>query len=635
MVTITLPDGSKKNFPQPLSGIEIAKSISPLLAKKAVAVKIGDKVEDLTVILDHDADIKIITFQDVEGLDILRHSATHIMAQAVKILYPEAQLAIGPVIKDGFYYDFLINSSISTDDFSAIEGKMQEIIESNLEVTKEVWPRQQAIEYFSKQGENFKVEIIASIPEAENITVYKQGNFVDLCRGPHLYNTSQVAAFKLLKVSGAYWRGDAKNLQLQRIYGTAWPTSKQLIAYLNFWEEAEKRDHRKIGKELELFHMQEEAVGEIFWHEKGYIIFKTLQAYIREKLKDDYAEVKTPILVDRKLWEKSGHWEKFKENMFVSETEHKTFAIKPMSCPCHVQIFNHGLKTYKELPLRLSEFGSCHRNEPSGSLHGLMRVRAFTQDDAHIFCTEEQVMEESLKFCDLLREVYAELGFKEVKVKFSDRPEVRAGEDKTWDKAEEALKKAVIAANIHFEINAGEGAFYGPKLEFVLTDAIGREWQCGTLQMDFILPQKLSAFYIAADGKKYHPIMLHRAILGTFERFIGILLENYSGKLPLWLAPWQVAVVMVTDKVKSYEEEVFHLLQANNIRSVRNKDSSKTLDAQIRYYSTQKVPYIWVLGMKEATDRTVSLRRLGSKHVTILDLNAALLSLKGTIKNKL
>lgn len=621
-ITITLPDGKKKAYAQGATGMDIAKDIGPGLAKAALAIKVNGHAWDLSRVIETDADIAIITPASPEGLEIIRHDAAHILAEAVKELFPETQVTIGPAIENGFYYDFAREKPFSTEDLETIEKRMLEIVKRDETIQREVWERDDAVAFFKNQGENYKAEIIASIPEGQPVTLYRQGNFIDLCRGPHAPSTGKIKAFKLMKVAGAYWRGDSRNAMLQRIYGTAWEDEKALKAYLLRLEEAEKRDHRRLGKEMGLFHIQEEATGQIFWHDKGWIIYRILEDYIRTKLRQNgYQEVRTPILVDRSLWEKSGHWEKFRENMFTSESEEKTLAIKPMNCPCHVQIFNHsGVKSYRDLPLRMAEFGTCHRNEPSGALHGIMRVRAFIQDDAHIFCTEDQVTSETVAFCNLLLAVYKDLGFEEVQVKFSDRPKVRAGEDTIWDKAEHALKQAVTAANLSYTLNPGEGAFYGPKLEFVLRDAIGRDWQCGTLQVDFVLPERLDASYIGADGNKHRPVMLHRAILGSMERFIGILIEQHAGKFPVWLAPIQVAVATITNDTDAYAEEISTLLRAHNIRTVTDTSSEK-ISYKIRHHSTQKVPLILAVGKREQEERTVSVRRLGSQTQEILALN--------------
>ncbi len=621
VINITLPDGSLRSYPKAITGSEIAKSIGEGLAKVAIAIKINDKLSDLSLPINTDSKISIITNKNSEALDIIRHDTAHILAQAVQELFPDVQVTIGPNIEDGFYYDFARDKSFTTEDLDKIENKMREIITRNEKIERIVMSRNEAIEFFKQKGESYKVELISAIPESEEISLYRQGNFIDLCRGPHAYSTGYPKFFKLMKVAGAYWRGNAKNAMLQRIYGTAWLTEKDLKQYLTRLEEAHKRDHRKIGKEMELFHIQEEAVGQIFWHNKGWTLYRTLENYIRNKIEQaGYKEVKTPILVDRILWEKSGHWEKFGQNMFTSESEEKTLAIKPMNCPCHVQIFNQGIKSYRDLPLRMAEFGMCHRNESSGSLHGLMRVRGFTQDDAHIFCTEEQITSETVSFCGLLKEVYKDLGFENIKVKFSDRPEVRAGDDAVWDKAETSLKQAVKAANLEYTLNPGEGAFYGPKLEFALVDALGRDWQCGTLQVDFVLPERLNANYIAQDGSKQRPVMLHRAILGAFERFIGILIEQCAGHFPLWLAPTQVVVVTVTNEADSYAKKIYQELISSGIRAEIDC-SSQQISYKIRLHSSNKTPIIVAVGKKEMQDAMVSIRRLGSNEQKTLEFN--------------
>ncbi len=538
MPVITLPDGSQRSYDQPLTVADVAASIGPGLAKAALAGRVDGKLVDTSHLIDRDASVAIVTAKDADGLEIIRHSTAHLLAQAVQAIYPDAQVTIGPVIEDGFYYDFAFSRPFTPDDLAKFEAKMHELAKADLKVERRVMSRDAAVETFKKLGEHYKAEIIASIPANEDISLYGQGDWFDLCRGPHVPSTGKLGAFKLMKVAGAYWRGDSKNAMLQRIYGTAWPDEKSLKAYLTRLEEAEKRDHRRLGRELDLFHTQEEAVGSVFWHPKGHTLWRTIEAYMRGRLEQaGYVEVKTPQLIDRVLWEKSGHWENYRPNMFIAESEDRILAVKPMNCPGHVLIYRQGIKSYRDLPLRMAEFGACHRNEPSGALHGLMRVRAFTQDDAHIFCTEDQINSETVAFCNLLMSVYKDFGFEEVRVKFSDRPAKRAGSDATWDKAEGALKSAVEAAGLEYTLNPGEGAFYGPKLEFVLRDAIGRDWQCGTLQVDFVLPERLGAEYIGEDGAAHRPVMLHRAILGSMERFIGILIENHAGKFPTWLAP--------------------------------------------------------------------------------------------------
>lgn len=613
MINVIFPDGSKKQFSKNITGMEIAESISKSLAKAAMVVEVDGKLTDLSTPIASDCKFRILTDKDPEVLEIIRHDAAHIIAEAAKEVFPDVQVTIGPAIKDGFYYDFAKDTPFTTVDLEKIEAKMHHIVKRNEKFIREEWDRDDAIKMFKEMGEHYKAEIIESIPAGEQITLYRQGNFIDLCRGPHCPSTGKIRHFKLMKVAGAYWRGDSNNEMLQRIYGTAWATKEQLDDYLYRLEEAEKRDHRKLGKELDLFHFQEEAQGMPFWHNKGWSIYRTLEKYIRRKLeKANYSEVKTPVMVDKKLWEDSGHWEKFRDDMFTVASEDKVHALKPMSCPCHVQIFNQGTKSYRDLPLRMAEFGSCYRNEASGGLHGLLRVRHFVQDDAHIFCSEDQINVETVEFCKLLQEVYNDFGFKKVKVKFSDRPEVRAGDDSVWDKSEAALKEAVKEAGLEYEMNPGEGAFYGPKLEFVLTDAMGRDWQCGTLQVDFVLPERLGAEYIAAGGHKERPVMLHRAIIGTFERFMGILIEEYAGKFPLWLAPVQVAVVGITNDLDDHISAIHAKLIAAGIRSELDISREK-VNYKIRNFSNQKVPIIAVIGKKEQEDGTVTLRRLGSQ----------------------
>ena len=613
-INIIFPDDSNKKFAKGITGFEIAKSIAPSLAKTALAIKIDDTLYDLDSQINKDAKIEIITPKSGQiALDIIRHDAAHIMAQAVKQLYPDVQVTIGPAIENGFYYDFARQTPFSQDDLIAIEQKMHQISKANHPFKRKVMARKDAVKFFEDMGENYKSKIIADIDKSEEISLYEQGDFIDLCRGPHAPSTAHIKYFKLMKVAGAYWKGDSKNEMLQRIYGTAWESKESLDKYLHMIEEAKKRDHRKLGKQLDLFHIQDEATGSVFWHKNGWIIFREIEQYIRNKLEEnDYIEVRTPQLVDRSLWEKSGHWDKFRENMFIAKSENRTLAVKPMNCPCHVQIFNQELKSYKQLPLRMAEFGSCHRNESSGSLHGIMRVRAFTQDDAHIFCQEDQINSETIAFCNMLSQIYNDFGFSDIKVKFSTRPEVRAGDDKTWDKSEKALEQAVKAAGLEYDINPGEGAFYGPKLEFILTDAIGRQWQCGTLQVDFILPKRLDASYIASDGSKKIPVMIHRAILGSFERFIGILIENFGGKFPLWLAPTQIMILTITNEFDDYALLIHKQLKDNKIRADIDLDSSSKISYKIRNYSLKKIPYIVVIGKKEVENKLVTIRKLGS-----------------------
>jgi len=621
MIKITLPDASVKDFESGIDGVGIAKSIAISLAKNALAIKVNGDLKDLSFQLNCDCAIEIITPKSKEALEIIRHDCAHLMAQAVKEIYPQTQVTIGPAIENGFYYDFARKEAFSEEDLEKIENKMREISKRNDEIKREEWDRDEAIKFFDKIGEKYKAEIISSIPINEKISLYRQGNFIDLCRGPHSPSTSHVKYFKLMKVAGAYWRGDSKNEMLQRIYGTAWESEESLKNYLQMLEEADKRDHRKLGKQLDLFHIQEEAVGSVFWHHKGYIIYREIENYIRQKISQKgYLEVKTPQLIDRSLWEKSGHWEKFHENMFIAESEHRLLAVKPMNCPGHVQIFNQDLKSYRQLPLRMAEFGSCHRNESSGSLHGIMRVRSFTQDDAHIFCEEHQINSETSDFCDLLKEVYRDFGFENILVKFSTRPDKRAGSDEVWDKAEKALEQAIKHAGLDYELNPGEGAFYGPKLEFTLVDALKRQWQCGTLQVDFVLPERLDVNYIAQDGTRKRPVMLHRAILGSLERFIGIILENYAGKLPLWLAPVQVVIAPITNDFDDYAKEIFKQLQDQGIRVEVDLDAQK-ISYKIRQHSLQKIPYIAVVGKKELESNSLSARKLGEENQQIYNVS--------------
>lgn len=637
MVAITLPDGAVRQFENAVTGMEVATSISEGLAKKAMAVKVNGEAWDLSRQITEDAEVAIIVRDkaDPEALEIIRHDCAHVLAEAVQELFPGTQVSIGPAIENGFYYDFYRDEPFRPEDLETIEAKMAEIIDRGESFTREVWDRETAIAHFSDQGEKFKVELVQDLPQDETITIYKQGTWTDLCRGPHAPTTKYIGkAFKLQRVSGAYWRGDSKREQMQRIYGTAWENPKQLKAYLLQLEEAAKRDHRKLGREMELFHIQEEATGSIFWHQKGWQLYRTIEAYMRDRLEGaDYQEVKTPQLVDRKLWEASGHWEKFRENMFTTgdaieegDSEPKILALKPMNCPCHVQIFNQGVKSYRDLPLRMAEFGSCMRNESSGSLHGIMRVRAFTQDDAHIFARPDQINSETISFCSLLQSIYKDFGFQEVMVKFSDRPATRAGSDEIWDQAENALREAIEAAGLPYEMNPGEGAFYGPKLEFVLKDAIGRDWQCGTLQVDFVLPERLGAQFMDEDGERKRPVMLHRAILGSFERFIGILIENFEGKFPLWLAPQQIVVATITSDANEYAEQVAKQMQAAGLRVTTDLRNEK-INYKVREHSLSKVPVIAVVGKKEAEEDKVALRRLGGKNQDIQRLEDAISSL--------
>ena len=624
MVAITLPDGSERTFDGPVTGAELAADIGPGLAKAALAVRINGELKDLSGSIEADSEVSIITSKDEDALELLRHDCAHVMAEAVKELFPETQVTIGPNIENGFFYDFSRSKPFVPEDLEKIEARMHKIVKRDEDISREVRDRSEAIEFFKSQGEHYKAEIIEGIPGDEEVSLYRQGDFIDLCRGPHLPSTGKLGkAFKLTKLAGAYWRGDSKNEMLQRIYGTCWADKKQLKAYLHMVEEAEKRDHRRLGREMGLFHLQDVAAGSVFWHPKGWTLYRTLRNYMRARLeKAGYREVNTPQMVDRMLWEASGHWEKFRENMFTTEVEDTVLALKPMNCPCHVQIFKQGITSYRDLPIRMAEFGSCHRNEPSGALHGLMRVRAFVQDDAHIFCTEDQITSETQAFCTLLLSVYKDLGFEDVVVQFSDRPEVRAGTDETWDKAEQALRDATAQTGLETELNPGDGAFYGPKLDFILRDAIGREWQCGTLQVDFVLPERLDAHYIGEDGDKHRPVMLHRAILGSFERFLGILIENYTGKFPLWLAPLQVVVATITNDADDYASEVMAELEAAGLRSELDTRNEK-INYKIREHSHAKVPVIMVVGAKEAADGSVAVRRLGGKDQENLALKEA------------
>ena len=625
-VTMTLPDGKAMTFAKGVTGGEIAAAIGPGLAKAALIIMLDGKEWDLFRPIEHDANIRIITKKDPESLELIRHDMAHILAMAVQALYPGTQVTIGPAIDDGFYYDFARDEPFTPEDLPKIEEEMRKIIKAGLPTRREVWPRDAAVDHFKGIGETYKAELIASIPANEDVSVYWHGDWHDLCRGPHFRTTAEVGdAFKLTKIAGAYWRGDAKNAQLQRIYGTAWRDKKELDEYLTRLEEAEKRDHRKLGREMNLFHLQEEAVGQVFWHPDGHTLYRTLEAYIRRRVGEaGYQEIKTPLLFDRKLWEQSGHWATFHQNMFIAEveSENRTLAVKPMNCPGHIQVFKQGTKSYRELPYRLAEFGSCHRYEPSGALHGLMRVRGFVQDDAHIFCTHEQITDETKAFCELLLRAYRDLGFPEVKVKLATRPEKRIGSDEVWDLAETSLEKATQAAGLTFTYNKGEGAFYGPKLEFTLTDAIGREWQCGTLQVDFNMPERLGASYIGEDGSKRPPVMLHRAIVGSMERFIGVLIEHYAGKFPLWLAPVQVAVATVVSDAEAYAREVVDALKKAGLHVVLDIEN-QTVNYKVRRHSLAKVPNLLVLGRREAENRTVTLRKLGSEGQENLALDAA------------
>ncbi|MBT7248148.1 MAG: threonine--tRNA ligase [Rhodospirillaceae bacterium] len=629
MVAITLPDGSVRSFDNPVSGAELAADIGPGLAKAALAIRLNGALDDLSTVIDADSDVAVITDKDEEALDLIRHDAAHVLAEAVQELWPGTQVTIGPNIESGFYYDFAREEPFTPEDLETIEKKMLDVIERNDTFTKEVWDRDKAVQTFRDMGEAYKAELIEAIPAGEDVRIYRQGDWFDLCRGPHLPSTGRVGkAFKLMKVAGAYWRGDSDNEMLQRIYGTAWRTPRELRAYLHMLEEAEKRDHRRLGREMGLFHQQEQATGSVFWHPKGWTFYRAIQNYMRLRLEaGGYVEVNTPQMVDRSLWEDSGHWEKFREHMFIAESEDRMLAIKPMNCPCHVQIFKQGQTSYRDLPLRMAEFGACARNEPSGALHGLMRVRAFVQDDAHIFCTEDQIEEETKRFIDLLASIYKDFGFEDFVIKFADRPEVRAGSDETWDRAEKALLDASRAAGVELVMNPGEGAFYGPKLEFVLRDAIGRDWQCGTHQVDFVLPERLDASYVGEDGDKHRPVMLHRAILGSFERFIGILIENYAGRFPLWLAPVQIVVATITNDSDDYARQVQAQANAAGLRAELDLRNEK-INYKVREHSHAKVPVILVVGAREAEDESVAMRRLGGKQQEVLALQDALARLK-------
>ena len=626
MPAITLPDGSVRPFDGPVTGTAIAAAIGPGLARAALAMKVDGKLTDLTTEIARDAAVMFVTRKDDTALEMIRHDCAHVLAEAVQSLFPGTQVTIGPSIEHGFYYDFARNEPFTQEDLPAIEAKMREIIGRAAAFQRSEIDRDEAIAVFEAKGEAYKAELIRDLPASETITLYSQGDWIDLCRGPHMRTTGDVGgAFKLTKVAGAYWRGDHRNKMLSRIYGTAWRDQKELDAYLTMVEEAERRDHRKIGREMDLFHQQEEATGSVFWHPKGWKLYRTAEAYMRRRLEQvGYQEVKTPQLIDRALWEASGHWEKFRDHMFIAkvEDEDKTLALKPMNCPGHVLIFKQGLRSYRELPLRLAEFGACHRYEPSGALHGIMRVRAFTQDDAHIFCTEDQIASETVHFVALLSSIYADFGFPSFRVKFSDRPATRAGTDATWDRAEGALRDACKTAGVEYELNPGEGAFYGPKLEFVLRDAIGRDWQCGTLQVDFVLPERLDAEYVGEDGARHRPVMLHRAILGSFERFLGILIEQYAGRFPLWLAPVQVAVATIVSDADAFAGEVAQALRGAGL-SVKLDTANQKINAKVREHSLQHVPVMLVVGRNEAAARTVAIRRLGSQAQEILPLEDA------------
>lgn len=636
MPKITLPDGSERQFETPVSGADVAASIGEGLARAAVAVRVDGAPWDLTRLIENDATVEILTRDSDDGLELLRHDAAHVLAEAVKELWPETQVTIGPAIENGFYYDFAREEAFTDADLETIEARMKEIVARNEPIEREVWERDKAIEFFRSIGEEYKAEIIENIPPDEDLTLYRQGDFIDLCRGPHLPSTGKLGkSFKLTHVSGAYWRGDAKNEMLQRVYGTAWSNDKQLKKYLHMLEEAEKRDHRRLGRVMDLFHFQEESPGAVFWHAKGWSLFQSLIAFMREQQNAaGYQEISTPEIISRSLWEASGHWESFGESMFTTETvDGRTYAIKPMNCPGHVQVFKQGITSYRDLPYRLAEFGKCYRYEPSGALHGMMRVRAFTQDDAHIFCTPEQITEESIAVCDLILGIYREFGFSDVQIKYADRPDVRVGDDAVWDQAEAALVKALEVAGLKYTHNPGEGAFYGPKLEFVLRDAIGRDWQCGTLQVDLNMPGRLGATYIGEDGNKHLPVMLHRAIFGSLERFIGILLEHYAGNLPLWLAPVQVKILTITSGMDEYATEIEAILRANGLRAETDLRNEK-ISYKVREHSVAKIPVQFVVGQRELENRSVAIRRLGSNSQEVTSLEDALVGLRTEIENR-
>jgi threonyl-tRNA synthetase len=634
MPVITLPDGFKREFDDAVTVMEVAKSIGSGLAKATLAGKVNNELVDASTILTEDSDLQIITSKDEEGLEVIRHSAAHLLAQAVKHVFPEAQVTIGPVIDNGFYYDFSYERPFIPADLKKIEKEMQRLVKANLVITRSVVTRDEAVTFFRDLGESYKAEIIESIPSDQDLSLYTQGDFTDLCRGPHVPSTSKIKAFKLMKIAGAYWRGNSDNEMLQRIYGTAWNDKQDLADYLHRLEEAEKRDHRKLGKALNFFHTQEEAPGMVFWHEKGWTIYQQIEQYIREKLRvSGYGEVRTPQVVDRSLWEKSGHWDKFGDMIFTTHSDHRDFAIKPMNCPCHVQIYNQGLKSYKDLPLRMAEFGSCHRNEPSGTLHGLMRVRNFVQDDAHIFCTEEQIQDEVSTFIDLLFDVYNNFGFTEVLIKLSTRPEKRVGADEVWDKAENALELALNNKGLDWELQPGEGAFYGPKIEFSLKDCLDRVWQCGTIQVDFSMPGRLDATYIAEDGSKQAPVMLHRAILGSLERFIGILIEQHAGTMPLWLSPEQAVIINIASRHDGYAQEVYAKLEKQGLR-VKIDLRNEKIGFKIREHSMQRVPYLLIIGDKELEEKTVTVRSQKGDDLGSFSIDDLTLRLQDEIKQR-
>jgi threonyl-tRNA synthetase len=634
MPVITLPDGSQREYEQAVSVMDVAQSIGSGLAKATLAGRVNNELVDASTLIDTDATLQIITAKDDAGLEVIRHSSAHLLAQAVKELFPTAQVTIGPVIENGFFYDFSYERHFTPDDLKTIEKKMQQLAAENIEISRSLLSRDEAVKFFKDQGEAYKAEIIESIPANEDLSLYKQGNFTDLCRGPHVPSTGKLKVFKLMKIAGAYWRGNSDNEMLQRIYGTAWANKKDLKDYLHRLEEAEKRDHRKLGKSLNLFHTQEEAPGMVFWHEKGWFIYQQVEQYIREKLRvNGYGEIKTPQVVDRALWEKSGHWDKFGEMIFTTHSEHRDYAIKPMNCPCHVQVYNQGLKSYRDLPIRLAEFGSCHRNEPSGTLHGLMRVRNFVQDDAHIFCTEDQIQQEVSTFIDLLFEVYTDFGFDNIIIKLSTRPENRVGDDSVWDKAENALELALNNKNLDWDLQPGEGAFYGPKIEFSLKDCLGRVWQCGTIQVDFSMPERLDATYIDEESHRKTPVMLHRAILGSLERFIGILIEEHAGLFPLWLSPIQIVVLNIASRHEEYIEKIYAELEKQGIR-IKIDLRNEKIGFKIREHSMQRIPYLGIIGDKELENNTITLRSQKGDDLGSFSIDELILKLKQQIESR-
>ena len=640
MPQITLPDNSKRSYDQPISIDEVARDIGSGLAKATVAGKINGKLVDASETITEDCKLQIVTIEDNEGLEIVRHSCAHLFAHALKQIYPDAQMAIGPVIKDGFYYDIKLERSLTDEDLKKIEARMKKLAKTKYDVVREVVSKKKAIDTFKKRNEPYKVNLAEEIPENEIIALYHHEEYIDMCRGPHVTNMRHLKAFKLMKVSGAYWKGDSKNEMLQRVYGTAWPQNKDLENYISQQEEAEKRDHRKLGRQLDLFHFQEEAPGMVFWHPKGWAIYSALKDFIKTKQDEyGYQEINTPQIVDRRLWEASGHWDKYRENMFITEidedhaNEKRTNALKPMNCPCHVQVFNQGLRSYRDLPIRLSEFGSCHRYEASGTLHGLMRVRGFTQDDGHIFCTEDQIQEETKLFIELLSDIYSTLGFDNFEIKLSTRPEVRAGSDEVWDKAELALENAIKNLNLPYEVVEGDGAFYGPKLDFVLIDALGRDWQCGTFQADFILPERLDAKFVGPDSERYYPVMIHRAVLGSFERFIGVLIEHYGGALPVWLSPIQAEILNITDKQADYCQNLTNLLKKNGFRAHSDLRNEK-ITYKIRDHSLQKTPFLLIAGNREMENNTIAVRARGGEDLGEMSIDSLIQMLQQTVYEK-